>query len=160
MPKETTTSPKDPQLTHLPMMWKGQQYYSELARTSSFLLVGTIALMTFLLSVGLQHPKVDLSIFLYSTLVILGLNLVAYVLGHLMHERVMMKAMAIESTKDKNELEVLTTAKKQAHKQLKVMRVVQQVLFILGVIAVVGFAIIASQLFFAAATAQPTTATQ
>jgi uncharacterized membrane protein len=111
------------------------QYYTELNRIISMLFVGVLALMTFLLTVGVQRPHASFKWALYSTIVVLSLNLLAYVAGHISHTELLAKAEA-----DKG-LEA-------ARRRLKVVRMVQQALFILAVISIAWFAMSAANFFF------------
>jgi hypothetical protein len=128
-------------------------FYSELIRINSWLFVGLLALMTFLLSVGLQRPKVNFSSFLYAAIITLGLNFILYVLGQLAHERYASRSLLVEDPKLKGDDVKKANAKRdQAFMMLRVTRVVQQVVFVVGIVAIVGLAIVAAQLFFAIST--------
>src|SRR6185312_7881152 len=111
-------------------------YYNELIRIVTILFVGVLALMTFLLTVGLQRPHGMFKEALYTAVVILPLNLLAYVFGHLFAEQTK-EAVAVSDAK--------ATA---ARKRLRVMRFVQQLLFLLAVLAVAWLAFAAAQFFF------------
>ena len=100
-------------------------YTVELARISGILLVGLLAIMTFLLSAGLQHPHIWFNIFFYASLATLALNLVLFAVGNLL----------------------------QPSPARATFRIVQQGAFIVSILAVTGFMIMASMLFFAAPTA-------
>lgn len=97
----------------------------ELARISSILLVGLLAIMTFLLSAGLQHPHLWFNIFFYAALGTLALNLVLFATGNLL----------------------------KPSPARVIFRIVQQAAFIVSILAVTGFMIMASLLFFAAPSA-------
>lgn len=115
--------------------WKahvgGRKLQAHLATLSAGLLIGVLALMTFLLSVGLQHPKTDLSVSLYLAISLLGLNLVVYGVS----------------------------AGVSSAGSAKAIRIIQQVCFTLSVLAVVGFALTASHVFFDIPQASPSSAT-
>ncbi|MBW4061148.1 hypothetical protein HJC99_01060 [Candidatus Saccharibacteria bacterium] len=122
-------------------------HYSDMAKISAGLFIGVLALMVFLLSVGLQHPKPLIRDFLYIALVALGLNLLFYQLGQIM------EAAAIAKSK--------TSADgAKARHTLGGVRIVQQLIFAVAIVATVGFAIAASQLFFVAAATQTQPQTQ
>ena len=105
------------------------RYFSELARLNTWLFLGVMALMTFLLTVGLQHPQKPFSAFIYSCLIILPLGLLVYVIGQGMQ---MMK--------------------KQSN-WLGAVRALQVLLFVLGLVAVAGFGLVSAHIFFAPAPA-------
>jgi multisubunit Na+/H+ antiporter MnhC subunit len=120
-------------------------HYSDMAKITAGLLVGVLALMTFLLSVGLQHPKPMIRNFLYVSFVALGVSLIFYQIGTFFEARAMAKG-----------------SKPSTRRQLGVVRVLQHVVFATAIVATIGFALSASQLFFVTAQtqtqAQPTTA--
>lgn len=128
----------------------GSHHSSELAKLSTALLIGLLALMSFLLSVGLQRPKPMINVFIYSSFVCLGLGLLAYELASILGVR---SRRLADQTAPKGGDEATTFKRRQAKaaKWDSGMRVVQRVLFILSIIAVVGFGISATQLFYPAA---------
>lgn len=113
------------------------RYYRELASLSAWLFIGTLALMTFLLTVGLQHPQKPFSEFVYSTLIILPLNLFFYVMAQMVLMR--------------------PDEGKSMMAWVKAFRMVQQLLFILGLVAITGFGIVAAHIFFAPQPTAPQT---
>lgn len=126
--------------------------YGELTRISAGLLIAVIALMTFLLSVGLSHPKLVIEITLYTSLAALSLSLIAHLvaircdLAHLSSVAADEAGAAETAPKRK----VLAANREKAAQALRKVRVAQQVLFLLSVIAVIAFAVAGSQLFFTA----------
>ena len=124
--------------------------YADMAKITAGMLVGVLALMTFLLSVGLQHPKPLIRNFLYVSYATLGLSLLLYQVGVLFESRVSKKHAATDGKVA------------ESRRQLGVVRVLQQLVFAAAVISTIGFAIAASQLFFVTAqpAAQPQTTTQ
>jgi hypothetical protein len=98
-------------------------YFLDLARMSTGLLVGVLALMTFLLTVGLQKPVKPFEPVFYATVTLLGLNLVLYAVSNGLQTKVPAKT-------------------------LRVIRLLQQLVFVLGVIAVVTLMIVSSRIFF------------
>ena len=131
--------------------------YADMAKIAAGLLVGVLALMVFLLSVGLQHPKPLLRSFLYASLIALGLNLLFYQLGVMLEARHAAKAHAVKDAVDEA---AAKTVAGSARRTLGAVRIVQQLLFALAIVATVGFAIEASQLFFVTAAAQTQAQTQ
>ena len=115
--------------------------YTDLAKISAGLLIGVLALMVFLLSVGLQHPKPMIRSFLYISFVALGLNLLLYQLGTLIEGKLGAKGTGPE-------------AAASSRQTLGVVRVLQQLIFAVAIIGTVGFALSASQLFFVTPQAQ------
>ncbi len=105
-------------------------YFLELARLSTGMLVGVMALMTFLLTVGLQHPQKPFEPVFYATVTLLGLSLVLYAANNALQTKIPVKV-------------------------LRILRLLQQVIFILSVIAVVALMIVSSRIFFNVPT-QPT----
>lgn len=114
-------------------------YYNELNRVISVLFVGVLALMTFLLTVGLQRPHGMFKNALYTAVVLLPLNLLAYVFGHLFAAQ----AEEAKFAADGDAAKVVS-----ARKRLRVIRFIQQVLFMLAVLAVAWVAFSAAQFFF------------
>ncbi|HEY2004564.1 MAG TPA: hypothetical protein VGH44_05635 [Candidatus Saccharimonadia bacterium] len=96
-------------------------FYSEMTRVVTMLFVGVMALMTFLLTVGLQRPHGMFKEALYTALALLPLNLIAFVFGNLLSDNA---------------------------KRLRIVRFVQMLLFVLTVLAVTWFAYTAAQFFF------------
>jgi vacuolar-type H+-ATPase subunit I/STV1 len=135
----------------------GSKHSQEIAKLTTGLLIGILALMTFLLSVGLQHPKTDIEIFMYGSLGTLGLGLLAYEIGSMLKMRAKMLG-AKAAPKDKEAAAALKTKQESAQKTVMVAYVIQRVIFILSIIAVVGFGVVATELFFPAAVATPTSA--
>ncbi len=99
------------------------RFYASIAQLSALLLVGQLAMTTFLLSAGLQHPKLAFVILFYATLASLGLNLVLFAIGALLGED-------------------------GPSTQLTPFRYIQHGVFILSIIVLIGFATTASLLFF------------
>src|SRR6266567_6191848 len=121
------------------------RYYPQLAQMSVGLFVGVLALMTFLLTVGLQHGKVDTFVISLDTaLVSLGVVLVAYTITHFFKQAAMMVGVRLEDqleAKDKRQEEVglLMLRKRRVLMVVKALRVLQALAFLVGVIAVVVF---------------------
>jgi hypothetical protein len=132
--------------------------YTELARFTTGLFVGVLALMTFLLSVGLQHPKMDIEVSIYAAIITVALSLLSYVIGAVYDARYVARAAGLADLK-KEDLAKATAETDKAHKALRMWRMVQLTLFILSVIAVAAFALTSVQLFFPAAAAAATSAT-
>jgi hypothetical protein len=123
------------------------RYYVELARFSTWLLTSVIIAVAFLLLGGLHSPKTPLLVSMYVAEGAFTLSLLCYVASGFLDTRLLSASDSLE----KPQRDMLLM-------QLKVARISQQVLFAVGVIAVLVFAIEVSLLFFAAApaTAQPT----
>ena len=128
----------------------GSHHSSELAKLTTALLIGLLALMSFLLSVGLQRPKPMINVFIYSSFVCLGLGLLAYELASILGAR--SRQLADQTAPKGDEAKTFKSRQAKVVKWARGMRVVQRVLFILSIIAVVGFGISATQLFYPAAT--------
>jgi hypothetical protein len=128
----------------------GAHHYSDMAKMSAGLLIGVLALMVFLLSVGLQHPKPLLRSFLYVALASLGLSLLFYQLGVLVEGSFLAKGHAAHKALDHKDSSEKVA---KSRRTLGATRVVQQLIFAIAIIATVGFAIEASQLFFVTAAA-------
>ncbi len=138
-------------------------YYTELIKIITILFVGVLATMTFLLTVGFQRPHAVFSYAMYASIVTLGLNLLAYVAGHMMamaHHQLAPDASVGHDvkSKDKDDDDTEDTDKatpaassskwEQSRRRLMVMRTVQQVLFVLAVLCVVWLALAAANFFF------------
>jgi hypothetical protein len=145
------------------MMGPGHQYFVELTRIVTFLFVGVLALMTFLLTVGFQRPHADFSYAMYTAIIVLSLNLVAYAVGHMFFMNVMANRPTVEAEvavddkvkDDKDDSDVVksssTSSKSKfeaAKARLRVMRVIQQVLFLAAVLAVAWLALATAHFFF------------
>lgn len=131
----------------------GELYYSELNRVIAILFAGILALMTFLLTVGVQRPHQGFSWALYSAIIVLSLNLIAFMAGHMFHGEYVAAAVAADGgaeVKDDDEdgKKALDAKRVAALKRLKMVRLVQQALFIVGVACVAWFAISAAHFFF------------
>lgn len=113
-------------------------YYRELARISSTLLAALIALMTFLLVVGVQNSIKGFTTELYTAIVLLGIVLVLYTVGNVVRE-------------------AAAKGRVKALKSLSIVRGLQQLLFVGSIIAVVWFAISYGQLALNPPSAQPAT---
>ena len=120
----------------LAVVRSSSHHYTDMAKITAGLFVGVLALMVFLLSVGLQHPKPMIRGFLYTAFVSLGLSLLAYQIGVMVESRATAKG-----------------ADASGAKSLAAVRMIQQLIFAVAVISTVGFAIVASQLFFVPAAA-------
>jgi hypothetical protein len=136
-----------------------ERYYSDLSRLSTGMFASVIVAITFLLLAGLRTPHVLLLVFMYSALGAFALTILTYVVMQMLRAKLMMKKMACEKAKEEgaDNLERLEGEKAQAKKWVKVSGMVLQVLFVLGLIAIVGFSIEVSMLFFVP-TAQPAAA--
>ncbi len=130
-----------------------RRYYAQLAQITTWLLIGVLALMTFLLTVGLQHPQTNISVFLYASIISLALNLIIHVIAQAFEFQKLSLIRQLESNKDKEKTEQLTKSKKRAKATAKGFRIAQQVVFVISVIAVAGLAISAAQFFFDTAAA-------
>src|SRR5215469_8490431 len=88
-------------------------FYSELIRIVTGMYVGVLALMTFLLTVGFQRPHANFKYALYTTIIVLTLNLLAYLAGHMffLKHAATPKSELAEDKKDK-EKDKETTVKK------------------------------------------------
>lgn len=137
-------------------------FYTELVRIVTGMYVGVLALMTFLLTVGFQRPHNDFKYALYTTITVLTLNLLAYLAGHMFFLKHVAtpKDEATEDKKDKDkDKETVSTASsvsawEKSRRQLKMMRLIQQVLFVLAVLSVAWLAIATAQFFFTIPTTQ------
>jgi uncharacterized membrane protein YbhN (UPF0104 family) len=146
---------KDDKLTtagfEKPMFGHAQHYYSELMRMITILFVGVLALMTFLLTVGFQRPHADFSYALYTTIIALGLNFLAFVVAQVFFLDVMGQKKAELATEDKKDKEDKKEGKSKLEKakaRLRVMRIIQQVLFVIAVASVVWLALATAHFFF------------
>lgn len=113
-----------------------ERYYLELARMSTFLLVGVMALMTFLLTVGLQHPQKPFAPIFYTTVSLLVVNLILFVITE----------MIAHSIWNLDEMHEKFGA---AQKMLNRLRMLQQFIFVLSILSVLALIIISAHIFFA-----------
>lgn len=108
----------------------------EIARISSTLLVALIALVTFLLVVGVQNSIQGFTTELYTALILLGTGLVIYAVANVIREAAIMGGAI-------------------AFKGLNILRSLQQLVFIGSILAVVWFVISYAQLFIKPPTPPP-----
>jgi len=127
MPTKTTPQAVPPHTHHD----AGAHHYSEIARITTGLFVGVLALMTFLLTAGLQHPQPLFSWFIYISLVALPLNLIIFTIAHSVQQST--------ATPD-------TTA--TGWTGLRIIRLIQQIVFALSIIAITGLALVSAHIFF------------
>lgn len=121
-PKEAKASKKPAESPAEMICHPGEgRYYHQLTSVTSGLTIGVLALMTFLLTIGYSRPHNEFKYSLYASLGLLGLGLVMPVVAHL-----------FKGT--------------PGHKYV---RIVQQVVFVAGVVAVVCLAIATANFFFA-----------
>ena len=138
-PKPTKATVSPPQPERLPRRPFPGHYYATFARLSAILLIGQLAMTTFLLSAGLQHPKLAFVLFFYLTLASLGLNLILFAVG------------------------TLLVNEEPAVAKIHPIRYVQTGVFIFSIVALIGFATTTSLLFFGSISSQgaaPATATE
>lgn len=102
-------------------------YSRELARISATLLAALIALMTFLLIVGVQSRVQGFTTELYTSLVLLGIGIILYAVGSALRELAMKGG-------------------KRAVKLFSAARMLQQLVFVGSVVAVIWFVISYAQL--------------
>jgi hypothetical protein len=163
----STNEPTPSELINLRQHHMAQRYQLELARISAWLFIGVLALMTFLLTVGLQHPQPLFSYFCYASIIILPLNLLIFAITNLFTVPVATEAAApadkkvedkVDSKSDKKDEKDDTDAKKPTSKKsgtssslawIKALRLTQQLLFILSLVAVTGLALVSAHIFFA-----------
>jgi hypothetical protein len=115
------------------------KHYAELARITAWLFVGLIALMTFLLAAGLQHPQKWFSFFVYGAIVTLPLGLIAFTVGHSLQMRLSEQVHAEDAKAE-------VTAK--SRRQLRLFRFFQKALFVIGLLALTGLALVSANIFF------------
>lgn len=111
------------------------RYYLELARMTTGLLIGVMALMTFLLTVGLQHPQKPFAAIFYTTVGLLVANLLVFVGGQSANQ------MALTATTDAK----AKSGKVWAGR----MQMLQQLLFVASILAVLALIIVSAHIFFA-----------
>lgn len=109
----------------------GHHVYGEMARIVTALFVGVLALMTFMLTIGVQRPHGQFQMALYTTVVLLPLNLLVYVFGQLF------------------DMQVKEAGSESAAKRLRLVRYAQQLLFVLALLAVAWLTFTVAQFFFA-----------
>lgn len=98
----------------------------ELFRAGAMLLVGVLVVMTFLLTIGLQKPSANFELFFNSTVVLLGLGLFVYGVGSMFNSSVAKARLAL----------------------------LQQVVFVLSVLSLSVFTLVAANVFFSPAPVQ------
>ena len=132
-------SPAEPEKNMFVMKSK-HKYYSELARITTGLFVGILALMAFLLTVGLSHPDTTFEFFVYASVVLLPLSLLMYVISQSMFQMALAKKFDTPNKKSED-----LSGK---FKAVKLFHVLQQLLFVLGLVAVTGLAMATAHFFF------------
>jgi hypothetical protein len=147
MPTKSTT-PEFPERLH---KFAGAHHYSELARITTGLFIGVLALMTFLLTAGLQHPQPLFSWFIYISLIALPLNLVVFTLAHSLQQQ----ELTAPEAKTKSDADA-----SRQWSGLRMVRLLQQLLFVVSIIAVTGLALVSAHIFFSPPAAQSQQQTQ
>jgi len=161
----STNEPTPSDLINFRQHHLANRYQLELARISAWLFLGVLALMTFLLTVGLQHPQPLFSYFCYSSIIILPLNLLIFAITNLLSMSQMTEPAAVKSgdkkvedkADDKSDSDDDKPARKTAASKrnagsmawIKALRLTQQLLFILSLIAVTGLGLVSAHIFFA-----------
>jgi len=145
-----TKQPTTPDLEMHSKYHAKHRYYSELARLTTGLFVGVLALMALLLTVGLSHPDKAFKYFVYTSLILLPACLLAYAIGQAILQMMWSKK---SETKADAKPDTKSAGKWRA---LKITRAIQQILFILAVISVAGLALATAHFFFAAQAQQQT----
>ncbi len=166
----STNEPTPSELINYRQHHLAQRYQLELAKMSAWLFIGVLALMTFLLTVGLQHPQPLFSYFCYASLIILPLNLLVFAVTNLLMVPSATEAAQVtdkkvedkvegkddkkdaKDTKDDNDTKKAPAKKANASSSLawvKALRLTQQLLFILSLVAVTGLALVSAHIFFA-----------
>jgi hypothetical protein len=126
-----------------------EHYYTELIRIVTGLFVGLLALMTFLLTVSLPRPHAFFAWSLYASIIIIALNLIAYVIGNGFRSRSQFLHSLVKTAQDEGkDLSTLNGDWKQARNRLKVARIVQQVLFVAAIVAITCLAMATANFFF------------
>ena len=143
------TKPSTPDPSERFYTYAGARHYSQLASITTGLFVGVLALMTFLLTAGLQHPQPLFSWFIYISLIALPLNLIVFTIGHSIQQQ----AMSAPESKEKDKGTSNWTG-------LRIVRLIQQIIFVLSIIAVTGLALVAAHIFFTPAPAASQQQTQ
>ena len=133
--KKVTTTAKTADWTDVKVHGLIGRYYLELARMTTGLLIGVMALMTFLLTVGLQHPQKPFAAIFYTCVSLLVVSLLVFVMAQSASQ------MALTAETD--------AKVKSAQVWAKRMRMLQQALFILSILAVLALILISAHIFFA-----------
>lgn len=118
----------------------------EIVRASATLLAALLALMAFMLVVGVQNPQNDIKNLLSASLVLLGFNLVLAVAVNLALERSMRSIhAALQTAKPKK---INTELQPSSQRGVNGLRVFQQAMFAASIIAVVWLALGVVQFFY------------
>lgn len=161
-----TKEPTPTELVSMREHYHASRYYLELARISTWLFVGVLALMTFLLTVGFQRPVHLFSFFFYSSLISLPLNMLLYGITGLIPHRPMaaeagmvkQEVKSDDDKKDDDKDEDKKPAKSKADTAtawIKGLRLAQQIIFIISLLAVTGLGIASAHMFFSPPAAAP-----
>ena len=145
MPDKKTEAKEIDWTAHKAQAMAGR-YYLELARMTTGLLIGVMALMTFLLTVGLQHPQKPFAAIFYTCVSLLVVSLLVFVMSQSAGQ------MALTATSE--------AKAKSAEVWAGRMRMLQQILFVLSVLAVLALIIVSAHIFFAPPAAPAGAATQ
>lgn len=137
------TDTKHREQTQLQQEDRGVQYFDNLARITSTLLAAILALLTFLLVVGVQNSIKGFSVQMYAAIATLGAGLILYAVGYMIREfyYAMLARSSDQETAKQKKTKILVA------KLLRGTRILQQLVFIASMGAVVWFAIIYAQLF-------------
>jgi hypothetical protein len=147
---QTTPTPKHYHLA--------ARYHTELARFSTWLFGSVVISLTFLLLAGLRNPHVLLLVCMYAAMGAFALTVLVYPLINLWNGRLLALKLqqdglpAAPKAKDKEAAETLQATTERLQKRLKLLSIAQHIFFIIGLIAVLGFAIEVSLYLFATPT--------
>jgi hypothetical protein len=135
------------------------RYHAELTRFSTWLFASIMVTMTFLLLAGLRNPRTLLVVFMYVAIASFALVVLIHPLLHLWNGQLMTAVQEAESAvpakarskKAAAEAAAASSPTAGLESRVKVLRVAQQVLFVVGLLATVGFAVEVSLYLFVTA---------
>lgn len=119
-------------------------FYIEIARISAILLASVLAMMVFMLIVGVQSPATNIKPLLFATLISLGATLVVCVVGNILEERMDSYPPGIKKANTKD----LRTRSDKAAKRLVAYRLFQQAVFVISIISTVLLALAIIQFLY------------
>lgn len=120
------------------------QFYIEIVRVSAILLSAILAMMTFMLIVGVQNPDKNIKTLMYGTFISLGVSLIVGVAGNVLSERAATHMVGPGRTKAKG----LKSRSERMAKLLPVFRLLQQAVFVISIVFVVLLALAVVQFLY------------
>lgn len=120
------------------------QFYAEIARMSALLLSSILAMLVFMLIVGVQNPATNIKPLLSAALISLGASLIICVFGNIFAERTAANTISPKKSGVKD----LKSRSDKMSKRLGIFRLFQQGVFIVSIVSTVLLALAVTQFLY------------